>query len=242
MIQRLETDATRDEKDNRRLLHQKEDTDWRKEPKCSDRRGETPSGTRDEIRCRYLLGGNCTSLSCNFWHPPVCLNYKSESDCTYDEKYRFRHVETDGQPSKKSNKSGAKDLLKEYNWFVCLKILIREKSIPRKKRKLGSNHTVNFSKGTWHHIKIQERKDGSSWSVIQKCEPHERNSCAPEFEERTQVETLYMGLDEKYVQAQKKRIKLRFTIRLKSGQRRRPLQNLQRIQNLWLTLEHQCKC
>ena len=37
-------------------------------------------------------------------------------------------------------------------------------------------------------------------------------------------------------------INLRFTFRLKPGQRRRPLQNLQRNENSWLTLEHQCTC
>ena len=42
----------------------------------------------------------------------------------------------------------------------------------------------------WHHIKIRERK-GPSRGVIQKFEPHERNLCAPRFEERTQDETLH---------------------------------------------------
>ena len=31
------------------------------------------------------------------------------------------------------------------------------KSVPREGRKLGSYHTVEFSKGTWYHIKIRER-------------------------------------------------------------------------------------
>ena len=49
---------------------------------------------------------------------------------------------------------------------------------------MGSNHTVNFSKGTWHHRKILERK-GPSRGVIPKCDP-----CAPRVGERTQDETL----------------------------------------------------
>ena len=32
--------------------------------------------------CRNVLRGECTYPSCNFWHPPVCLDYKSESGCT----------------------------------------------------------------------------------------------------------------------------------------------------------------
>ena len=45
-------------------------------------------------------------------------------------------------------------------------------------------------KGTWHHIKIRERK-GPSRGVNQKCELYERTPCALRFEERTQDETLH---------------------------------------------------
>ena len=64
-----------------------------------------------------------------------------------------------------------------------------KKSILRKSRKLGSNCTVTFSKGTWHHIKSRERK-GPSQGVVQKCKPQERNRCAPKSEDRTQEDTL----------------------------------------------------
>ena len=55
---------------------------------------------------------------------------------------------------------------------------------------LGSKHTVKFSKGTWHQIKIRERK-GPSRGIIQKCAPHERSPCAPKFGERSHEETLH---------------------------------------------------
>ena len=64
------------------------------------------------------------------------------------------------------------------------------KSVPRKEGQLGSNHTVQFSKGTWHNKKNRERK-GPSPGVIQKCEPHERNLCTPRSEDRTQDESLH---------------------------------------------------
>ena len=57
---------------------------------------------------------------------------------------------------------------------------------------LGSNHSVKFSKGTCHQIKIPEKK-GPSQGIIQKCEPHERSLCAPNFEERSHEETLHQG-------------------------------------------------
>ena len=56
---------------------------------------------------------------------------------------------------------------------------------------LGSNCTVRFSEGTLHPVKIRERK-GPSKEVIQKCEPQERNPCAPKFDDRTQEEILQL--------------------------------------------------
>ena len=72
---------------------------------------------------------------------------------------------------------------------MYLTIVIRE-NLLRKERKLGSNHTVKFSKVTWHHIKFRERK-GPSRGILQSCEPHERSPCAPKFAKRTQDETLH---------------------------------------------------
>ena len=31
-------------------------------------------------------------------------------------------------------------------------------SIPRKERKLSSNYAVRFSKSTWHHVKVREKR------------------------------------------------------------------------------------
>ena len=52
----------------------------------------------------------------------------------------------------------------------------------------SAGHTIKFSGRTWYEIRIRERK-GPSRGVIQKGEPHERNPCAPNFEERTLEET-----------------------------------------------------
>ena len=74
--------------------------------------------------------------------------------------------------------------------FVYLKILVREQLILCEQGNLGSQHTVKFSKGSWHQIKIRERK-GPSRGIIPKCAPHERSPCAPQFGERSQDETLH---------------------------------------------------
>ena len=55
-----------------------------------------------------------------------------------------------------------------YKLFVRLKILIRESLFYGKKENLDRNTPLNnLSKGTWHHIRIWERK-GPSRGVIQK--------------------------------------------------------------------------
>ena len=64
------------------------------------------------------------------------------------------------------------------------------KSIPREQGKLGSKHTVKFSKGTRHQIKIRERK-GPSRGIIPKCAPNERSPCTQKFGERSHEETLH---------------------------------------------------
>ena len=60
-----------------------------------------PSGRKGWKACKKFLKGKCADLSCTLWHLPVCHNDKSESGCKFGDKCQFRHVETDGQLSKK---------------------------------------------------------------------------------------------------------------------------------------------
>ena len=67
-----------------------------------------------------------------------------------------------GQPRKKSKKSGVQGsvaLLKESFHLGCVsQDSHQSKCNPRKEGQLGSNHTVKFSKGTWHHKKNSGNK------------------------------------------------------------------------------------
>ena len=124
----------------------------------------------------------------------MCLNNKSEKYCVHGDKCHFRHVEAEGKPNEKSKKGGANGsvaIVKEF-FQVCCESQDSDprKSIPREPRMLGTEHAVKFSKGTWHQIKIRERK-GPSRGIIQKSAPHERCLCAPKFEERSHEETLH---------------------------------------------------
>ena len=164
----LETDAIRDKKDNRPLLHQKAKAqrDGKIPSKSSGRREEC---TRGRIPRQHVLRGKCTNPSCNFWHPPVCLNYKSESGCKHGDKCRLRHTEVDGQPSKKSKKSGVKGFSGFIEGVSIHLGCVAQDSYPRKyilreAGNLRSNHTVKFSKGTWHHMK----KSGKKGSIARR--------------------------------------------------------------------------
>ena len=116
--------------------------------------------------------------------------------------------------------------------------------------KLGSNRTVTFSKGSWHHKKTIGKETVHRKELCKKCEPQERNPCAPRLEERTQDETLDQERCAprvpwdlaKNVYKLKIRIKRRFTLPSKPGRRRRPLQTIQRKDDSWLAPEHQCTC
>ena len=164
-------------------------TDRKIPSKSSGRRRESPSGRRGKIPCRYFLRSEV--------YEPVlpCVSITSLNQGAHMAKNADSNtLRLMGlQQSKKSKKSGVKGsvaLVKESIQLGCVSQDSHpRKSIPRKERKLGSNHTVKFSKDTWHHKKNSGK--GPSRGVIQKCEPHERNPRAPRFEERTQDETLH---------------------------------------------------
>ena len=124
---------------------------------------------------------------------PMCQNYKSDKGCIFGDKCHFRHVEAEDMPSKNSKKGGAKGsvaILRESVQLGCVsQDSYPRKSIRREPGRLGSKHSVKFSRGTWHQIEIRER-NGPSRGIIRKCAPHERSPCAPRFWERSHEETL----------------------------------------------------
>ena len=105
----------------------------------------------------------------------------------------MRHVEVGGQPSKRSKKSGVKGSVasfrESFQMVVYLKILMQENLLFYVNQEIWDRNAVKFSNGTWHQIKIRERK-GPSRGINPKCAHHERSLCAPKFEERSH-ETLH---------------------------------------------------
>ena len=127
----------------------------------SGRSGESPSGTGGRILGRNFFWRKCTNPSCNYLHPPVCVNCKFESGCTYGETCRFRNVEADGQPSEKSKKRGVeKDQLhcwrSLYHWVVRLKILIRENRFLERRKNWIRSHRQSLQGHVAPQIIVKE--------------------------------------------------------------------------------------
>ena len=68
-------------------------------------RGRSQTGRFLRQPCKYYLKGFCTRSLCEYWHPPECPFYKTESGCKAGDKCLFPRYEVEEQPSKKPNKS-----------------------------------------------------------------------------------------------------------------------------------------
>ena len=90
------------------LFRERRQMDERKLFKYGSPRAESLSGLLRQKTVKNLRR-TCTETSCDFWHPPVCLNQQSESGCMYGDKC-FLHTEACGQPSKSPRKVALKDL------------------------------------------------------------------------------------------------------------------------------------
>ena len=249
MIQCLETDVIRNKKGESSSLapKAKAQTDGQIPSKSSGSRGESLSGTRGKIPCRNFLGRKYTCPSCNFSHPPVCLKFKSASRCKYGDKCRFfSHVEVDGQPSKKSKKSGGRNPLpcwrSSYTWVVCLKITIRENLFYGKKENWNqitpSNSprvrgtTSKFGKERVHREELF--KSVNFMSAIRALpdlrKEHKTKRCT-----KKDAPAESHGIWRKVSTSSKK-------YGQSYGQPWRPLREFQENENSWLTLEHQWRC
>ena len=55
--------------------------------------------------CKSFLKGICTRSPCEYWHPPECQFYKTDSGCKAGEKCLFPHHKVEEQPNKKPKQS-----------------------------------------------------------------------------------------------------------------------------------------
>ena len=141
-----------------------------------------------------------------------CCPDKSETGCKYGDKCRFRHVEADGQPSKKSKNSGVNGSVafKESIQLGC----VSQDSYPRKsilrKRKCGIKTRPQILQGHVAPNKISgkkgsiARRHSTVWTSRaqsvrpQNCQEDTRRNRAP----RKIRSHSGMRLNEKCLQAQ----------------------------------------
>ena len=67
-------------------------------------RGKSNHGSFFRQPCRYFLKGSCTRTPCEYWHPPECQFYKTETVCKAGDKCLFPHQEVGEQSNKKPKK------------------------------------------------------------------------------------------------------------------------------------------
>ena len=56
-------------------------------------------------RADIISKGTCARSSCEYWHPPECQFYKTETGCKAGDKCLFPHHEVEEQPHKKPQKN-----------------------------------------------------------------------------------------------------------------------------------------
>ena len=165
------------------LSHQHKEVEVRREKRNFT--GWSPSGKSNRLPCRDFLTGICTKLPCDYWHPPECQFYKTESGCKFGDKCSFAHRQVEGQPSKKKGKrmvTKGSGLLKDARRLGCVfQDTEPPESSPilRKSKSLGITSTSA----------IHKSYAGPSLGKFQVKVPHQRSPYALKFEDRSQEET-----------------------------------------------------
>ena len=175
------------------LSHQNQEAEVRR--KKRGLRGRSPFGKTKRQPCKNFLKSTCTKSPCDYWHPPECQFYKSESGCRFGDKCSFPHRQLEGQPGNKLEYDGDKSavaILKNVRQLGCVFQDIEQpksSSILRKGPKvLGPIRRVQVSKATQRHANIRESR-GPSLGVIQLENPRQRSPYVVKFEDRSQKDT-----------------------------------------------------
>ena len=153
-------------------------------------RGKSNPGIILRQPCRYCLKGTCTRSLCEYWHPPECQFYKTETGCNAGDKCLFPHYKVDEQQNKKpkkgyySHKGRESDdkhavaLVKIAPQLGCVSQDSEALVSQRGKQSRGNplqKSLVTDSKNTTHSVASILEKKGASLGKIQVKNPHQRN-------------------------------------------------------------------
>ena len=166
----------------------------KKSSKTGSPGGKSPSGRMFRLPCKDYLKGTCTNSFCEKWYPPECVFYKSEIGCRLGEKCSYAHRQVEEQPRKRSKKNGDKSavaMMKSRRQLGCVcqdKESPKSSSILRKSSDIQKPiRCVQFTKVVARHANIEDQNP--SLGMICTDDPHQRNSNAPKYEDRSQEET-----------------------------------------------------
>ena len=174
-----------------------EETDWRK---SFDSLKKPVLWLKLKIPCLLRARWKISSHNCR--HHPMCRGYKSRNRCIYGRRCLFRHAD-EKKPSARSRKAVTQEaaaiLREKKSPRMCIsKLRSNEFYSSETWRKLGLNasagHTWKSQEAPGTKLEFgKEREKRQSGGIIQKSEPHERNPCAPGFEEQPPEETSWQA-------------------------------------------------
>ena len=221
--------------------HSKAKTDGEIPSKSSGNGGESLSDKRGSIPRRY---GTCDNPSSNYWHSPVCQNYKSETECIYGNTCYFRLVEAEGKAQQKVKERWCERIscLVEgvCTFGLCVSRFLFEEIHSTEKRKIGLKSRAPGTKLKFgKRVHSEELSKSVNFKSVVLARPglrrgHKRRPCTKKDAPAEQ-----RGTWRKIVASSRMRTKLSFTLPSKPGQCRRLLQNLQKSENSWTIQEHQ---
>ena len=148
--------------------------------------GESNHGAILRRPCRYCLQGTCTRSPCEYWHPPECQFFLTESGCKAGDKCLFPHCGVEEHPSKKAEDELSKRKKRRQGCCSCCEncttvglCLARLRAITTSKRRqvsgkpeaecFGINRKVRFTQSTLRQASIRDKK-GPSLGKIQVSE------------------------------------------------------------------------
>ena len=158
---------------------QKPEEEVRREQETSE--AEANLGSSIEKPCKYFLKGTCTNSLCEYWHPPECQFYKSESGCEIGEECLFPHWKVQERPDKQPKKGDDKSavaIVKSVRQLSCVSQDTEppeSAAISRKGTKvLGPVRRVRFRRAALSQANFRENK-GPSLGKTQVKIPHQRS-------------------------------------------------------------------
>ena len=120
--------------------------------------------------CEYFLKGTCTKLPCEYWHPPECQFYNSESGCKFGAECSFAHRQVEDQPNKKPKTGGDKSAAAIVKSVRQLSCDTQDDEPPdsatistRGTKVLEPIRRVRFTRAALRQANIRENKGPSLW-------------------------------------------------------------------------------